>query len=400
MVMGTTCRSVQKTLVPVETFRFPAIVELEALGRQQETWRSMLEAARPPRIVDALWGPGQGLTAQVTAVASLTRQISGTRAIERPGQNLVGLTGPGSALDSTLKGLDRAGPLAAAVSAMVPTPSTGVSSILGQQLADLRKLTTALSPAFSAFMEAENDRARWFTQLLDGVRPQVLRLAESLATDALQLGQQARQIADAWAQRAYFAMLAAQNAAVNDDIEAVEEFFVDWMDLPRRRWKERVVAGSDALIEVRLEEFGSDTVVDLLDLIEKNTNTRLRRGLTLLTETELNGHRVVSLESLSARTGKPFMAAEDFLPAAPSAEERAMARLNQINDARLAAVLGSLSPIEASVVWAHELTGDSWEAAAHACGLPASESERVRAKLHRRARRVVLASRTGVVAGR
>lgn len=394
--------SVQKMLAPLEAMRFPSVVRIDAFDRQQERWRSALvDATRPPLIVNAEPGPLRGLTSQLDSATKLTGSISAVTAGLGPRPNLLGVAGAGSGLQSMVQALGGPGSAIGAASAvtrasMLGIPAAGVSGLLGQQLAGLRGLTGPVSPAWSAFAQLEKDRTRSLTQLLGGVRPQMLRLAESLSGDMFQLGARAREAAQAWAQQAYFAVMAAQNAAVIGDMEAVEEFFTDWLELPRRRWRERLLAGSDALLEVRLEEFGPDTAVELLDLIERDTNTRLRRGRVLLTDTELNGRRVVSLESLPMRTGNPFMAAEDFLPAAPSTEDRVTPWLSPVSDARLEAVMGGLSPIEASVVWAHELTGESWEAAAQACGLSGPDGERVRAKLHRRARRVLSAGSTGV----
>lgn len=395
-------RSARKMLAPLEATLFPSVVRFDAFDRQHEKWRSaVVDATRPPRIVNAELGRWQGLTSQVSAATKLTGSISAVTGGLVPRQNLLDVVGAGSALQSTVQALGGPGAAVGAASAMTRAsmlgiPAAGVSGLLGQQLAGLRGLTTPVSPAWSAFAQLEKGRARSLTQLLDGVRPQMLRLAESLSGEVFQLGARAREAAQAWAQQAYFAVMAAQNAAVIGDMEAVEKFFIDWLELPRRRWSERLLAGSDALLEVRLEEFGPDTAVELLDLIERDTNTRLRRGRVLLTDTQIKGMRVVSLESLPLRTGNPFMAAEDFLPAAPSTEDRVMPWISPISDARLEAVMGGLSPIEVSVVWVHELTGESWEAAAQACGLSASDGERVRAKLHRRARRILAAGPTGV----
>jgi hypothetical protein len=73
-----------------------------------------------------------------------------------------------------------------------------VSKVLEQQMADLRRIRTPVPQAFTAFLQAENDRAKAITQLLGGVRPHLLRLAESLASGESQLGRQARQAAAAW----------------------------------------------------------------------------------------------------------------------------------------------------------------------------------------------------------
>jgi hypothetical protein len=226
-----------------------------------------------------------------------------------------------------------------------------------------------------------------------------LHEATAAAADLEKFALRAVQVAEALSQRAYVDVMAAQSAAINGGMEAVEQFFLRWMELPRRKWRERLEAGAEVLIATRLEEFGPDTAFELLDQLERETNHHFRRGRTLLGDTELNHLRVVSIDQLPARAGIPFACPEDFLPASPSVEERVLFRLNEVKDDRLEAVLGGLTRVERAVVLVREFKCDSWERAAVACGLPPSEGERVRAKLMRRVRRVETVARAAAPNG-
>jgi len=207
-----------------------------------------------------------------------------------------------------------------------------------------------------------------------------------------ELGLRSFRSAVAFGQRAYFAVLAARDAVVDGDRDAVERFFLTWLDLPRGWWQERFEAGIEVLLHAPLEEFGPQTAVELLEWIEKRCNEHFRRGTRSLEDTELNHQRVVSIEQLPARTGMPDSSSEIFWPAGPSAEDRALVVLNQIQDDRLEVILGGMGLADARVVWAKMLGDESWQFAATACGLSESDGERVRAKLNRRVKRIMAVS--------
>ena len=52
------------------------------------------------------------------------------------------------------------------------------------------------------------------------------------------------------------------------------------------------------------------------------------------------------------------------MPASRSAEDRAFVVLNQVQDDRLEAVLGELTPTEVQIAWAKSMAQTSWTEAA------------------------------------
>jgi len=273
--------------------------------------------------------------------------------------------------------------MAKQMSAMIGAHNFAVPSVQ-QQLAGI----SALSPHILQFAETAGGQWQVITESLASVAALALQPWGTLQ----EMGERVVRSAVAFGQRAYFAVLAAQDAAIRGDVDAVKAFFRTWMELPRSGWPERVEAGMDVLVQTPVEEFGPDTAFELLEIVEKQTNHHFRRGRRLIGETELNHLRVASLEQLPARLGRPDDAPERFLPPSRSAEDRAFFVLNQVQDDRLEAVLGGLTPSEAQIAWAKGMTVMSWEDAAVLCGRPASEGERVRAKLTRRAKRMMAIS--------
>lgn len=195
-------------------------------------------------------------------------------------------------------------------------------------------------------------------------------------------------------------LLAAHDAAIRGDEEAVSIFLQRWMDLPRGNWRERVKAGMDVLVLEPVEQCDPDTAFDMLERVEKALCHHYQRGLVPLTQTVIGRRRVVALEALPDLTGAVDLSAEEFLPASPSAEDQAVAQLDPgqdvVRDVRLLAIMGGLTPVETTVMlaWSAQQRR-SWERAAQECGLPSSEGERVRAKLKRKVELVAKAMRAG-----
>ncbi|QJY51182.1 hypothetical protein [Pseudonocardia broussonetiae] len=195
-------------------------------------------------------------------------------------------------------------------------------------------------------------------------------------------------------------LLAAHDAAIRGDEEAVSVFLQRWMDLPRGNWRERVKAGMDVLVLEPVEQCDPDTAFDMLERVEKALCHHYQRGLMPLTQTVIGRRRVVALEALPDLTGAVDLSAEEFLPASPSAEDQAVAQLDPgqdvVRDVRLLAIMGGLTPVETTVMlaWSAQQRR-SWERAAQECGLPSSEGERVRAKLKRKVELVAKAMRAG-----
>jgi hypothetical protein len=106
----------------------------------------------------------------------------------------------------------------------------------------------------------------------------------------------ARRAAQALSEKMFFAVAAAQDAALREDINEVAAFFDRWTDLPRSKRNARMWAGAQALLEVDLAEFGLDDGFDLIELVEKRANRQFRRGSRRLGETTLNHRSVVSME--------------------------------------------------------------------------------------------------------
>lgn len=148
-----------------------------------------------------------------------------------------------------------------------------------------------------------------------------------------------------------------------------------------------VVVGID--LQLDISEFDLADGFDLIELVEKKANAQFRRGSRPLDETTLNHQSVIPWERMMAVLGAEKAQAE--LPKTPSAECRALAASNIIENPQLAVVLDSLPPDEALVARARGFT-DSWLAAAMACRLGPEDAERVaervRSKVLSRMRRV------------
>lgn len=181
--------------------------------------------------------------------------------------------------------------------------------------------------------------------------------------------------------RMFAAVVKAQQAVLAGDMEAVEAFFAEWTDMPKSRRQARVFAGSEALLEVDFEQWDPADGFELIEHVESGANRLFQRGRRPLTETTLKHSPVVSLESARETIGSD--AVDGQMPVSPSAEYRVLMMLNQFDGELAMALLGGLSPVDAQIAMARGFAV-SWDDAAQLCGLPASEGERVRAKLKRR----------------
>jgi hypothetical protein len=188
-------------------------------------------------------------------------------------------------------------------------------------------------------------------------------------------------LARSFGEALFAAIIAARDAALRGDREAVAYFFDRWAKLPSRGWDERVEAGTLALLEMDPTAYADDPL-ELLEEIQRRANEEYRTGWVPIGDTQLKGRKVISVEQLPGIAGAVGVPPEEFLPGQRSTEDRAMIRLNQIESARLAVLLGSLSPDEGRVLHAYRLDRcKSWAAAALACGLPEGKGENVRAKV-------------------
>jgi hypothetical protein len=219
---------------------------------------------------------------------------------------------------------------------------------------------------------------------LSGMMPQFTALSSVLGPKVEQLLGSIRSIAQDFGRRVYLAVVAARDAVLRGDWQAVARFVACWLDVPRSQWRTRVEAASDALLTIDPAEFGPDGAFGLLEHLEAEIRRRFA-GRRLLCTTQLNHRRVVSLDELHAFVGEH--AVPRMLPTAPAAERRALAALNEFDDHRLVVLLGGLTLHEARIVQARGFL-TSWAAAAQACGNPPGEGERVRAKVLRRAQRI------------
>lgn len=248
--------------------------------------------------------------------------------------------------------------------------STRMSTGLAQQLSG----ASLLKPQVAQALGAVASLGAWVQDSLAGWQEAGLRVVR---------------VAVVFSERMYFAVLAAQDAAMRGDLKEVERFFKQWTELPRTGWNARMHAGADVLLTVDLTEFGPETAFELVELIETETNRHFRRGRRMLGDTDLNYLRVVSLEQLPVLVGPEV--APGMLPKAPSAEARVLAALNEFDDTSLDVVIGGLTPEEAQIACARGFT-TSWREAALLCGHSSSEAkrlaERVRDKVVGRMRRM------------
>jgi hypothetical protein len=219
--------------------------------------------------------------------------------------------------------------------------------------------------------------------------------AESLA----QVGQQAAQIVRGLNRRLFWALLAAQHAAMIDDLAGVAAFAEQWTDLPLPGPRSaRVRALADVLLSIDFTEFGPDDAFELVEQVEKMARRQsARRGSRPLTDTMLNHRQVVSLEGAAIFVG--VESPEALLPCSQSAEDRAIAAMLILENPLLVAAMETLPAADARIVLARGLTR-SWEDAVISCGVAPEdakrEAERVRSKFLRRAARL---QRSGAAAG-
>jgi hypothetical protein len=228
---------------------------------------------------------------------------------------------------------------------------------------------------------------------LTGVTAMAQAMAEMAGaqlTSLARLGEQAREFVQNLERRLFFAILAARDASIRGDMEAVAEFFDQWLDLPRGRWRERVEHGRDALLIALPEDFAPENAFELLGSIEQEANRFHLRRWRSLGETRLNKQFVGYVELLPVQAGAESVPPEEFLPASGPPDQQVLSFLDGLQDERLLAVMGAMTPPEAVVIekWSSQMAG-SWQEAAVQSGLPSSEGERIRAKLHRRARQVM-----------
>lgn len=218
-------------------------------------------------------------------------------------------------------------------------------------------------------------------QLHDFLSSHITLLARGMET--------ARHAVRAVKRRIFLDALAAQDAAMHDDLAEVDAFFRRWAELPRSHRTARIRAAATVLLDLDLTELGPDDAFDLIERIEKDAKHYYLYGSRPLSDGTINHQPVILLGGLQAIAGADN--AEAALPCAPSAESRAIVAMSIIEDPRLAAVMQTLKPDELQMVHARGLTR-SWLEAAVACGVSPAEarrvSERISAKILSRTRRL------------
>lgn len=194
------------------------------------------------------------------------------------------------------------------------------------------------------------------------------------------------------ARAALSAALAARNAAIEGDIEAVDAFSRTWLGLSRpEAWREAV---ETALLGDWIEALGRGLATDayISDLLHRHAGSE-HRALQPLWERRVRGKRTVLL-------GQPLgsdFTVQDLLAELYTPEDAALA--GELADSRLLAVLRGLAPDEAALARVWAAGGDSWTQAALDAGLPTAFGERVRRKLKRLgSRNIARAAATGTEA--
>ncbi|MFD8594839.1 hypothetical protein ACFV1L_07545 [Kitasatospora sp. NPDC059646] len=179
--------------------------------------------------------------------------------------------------------------------------------------------------------------------------------------------------------RAFAAVLAARNAAIEGDAAGVDAFSRDWLGLSDpARWREAV---ENALLGDWVHHLGRGSLDDagLLKLLHRHAAVE-HRHLRPLWERRCRGRRSVLLSRPIGRD----MLVGDLLADRCGPEEEVLAR--ELTDSRLAAVLRGLTRQEAEVAlaWAAD-PRTTWSRAAALVGHPdpGAFGERVRRKAKR-----------------
>ncbi|MCZ0211338.1 hypothetical protein OZK63_38920 [Streptomyces sp. UMAF16] len=178
------------------------------------------------------------------------------------------------------------------------------------------------------------------------------------------------------ARAALSAALAARNAAIEGDAEAVDAFSRTWLGMSRpAAWREAVEA---ALLGDWVEALGRGRATDtyISDLLRQHAGSE-HRALQPLWERRVRGKRT----ALLGQPLGPGLTVQDLLTEECTAEDEALAA--ELADSRLLAVLRALAPNEAALARAWAASGESWAQASLDAGLPAAHGERVRRKLKR-----------------
>lgn len=178
------------------------------------------------------------------------------------------------------------------------------------------------------------------------------------------------------ARAALSAALAARNAAIEGDAEAIDAFSRTWLGLSRpEAWREAVEM---ALLGDWVQELGRGRATDayINDLLHRHAGSE-HRALQPLWERRVRGKRTVLL-------GQPLgadLTVEDLLAERHTPEDAALAE--ELADSRLLAVLRGMAADETALARAWAVDGESWVQVALDAGLPAAYGERVRRKLKR-----------------
>lgn len=170
------------------------------------------------------------------------------------------------------------------------------------------------------------------------------------------------------------AALAARQAAINGETEAVEHFARKWLGIAH------VTLDVLEAVVAALLEWSVDFVGDAIDHLGKLVK-RHRRGHRLIGDTQLGGRRI---DSLNREIIQPTGDVTELvaLVAAPDLDFSG----HEFTDPRCLALLDGLTPDEREIVLAKVSRVDkviTWEQAAQDCGFPASRGESVRRKVGR-----------------
>ncbi|WP_438297700.1 hypothetical protein [Streptomyces sp. HUAS TT7] len=200
--------------------------------------------------------------------------------------------------------------------------------------------------------------------------------AEGLGGALLDLAEAAHRC-PVWPVRAALgAALAARNAAIEGDVEAVDRFSRNWLGLAHpERWRTAVEA---ALLGDWVAVLGRGTATDphIQALLRRHADAE-HQALQPLWERKVRGKRTVLISQPLTAT----LTVQDLLAERGTPESEVLRA--ELGDSRLTTVLRGLTPEEAAVAYHWAAHGDSWARAALATGRPSAYGERVRRKLKR-----------------
>ncbi|MGA5066393.1 hypothetical protein ACPB9E_21970 [Streptomyces exfoliatus] len=183
------------------------------------------------------------------------------------------------------------------------------------------------------------------------------------------------------AREAVIAALVARNAAIEGDIETVDEFAKTWLGIGRPdRWREAV---ETALLGDWVETLGARLSGDAEVMALLGRHARVEHmHLQPIWERKACGHRLRLLED-PVSEGRTL---GDFITDRRLPEDRVLGR---VEDDRVPSVLRALAPEERAVAEVYAASRMTWSQAAEATGAddPVAFGERVRRKLKRLGRR-------------